>query len=129
MENFQNHQISQRVLPDKWGQEFANSWLMAWNSKDVDQIVEFYSSEFVMVSPTVRQMTDDEEGVLINKEEMRGLCSKIFKDVPELQFSLAAVAVGVESLTIHYTNHQCDMVAEVMRFNDNWKITKSHTYY
>lgn len=118
-----------KALTDKWGQEFASNWLLAWNSRNVDEILNYYAEDFVMVSPVVREMTGSSEGVRLDKQGLRDMCTQIFEQIPELQFTLAAVAVGIDSLTIHYTSSACEMVADVMKFDDCWKITKSHTYY
>ena len=129
MKNLQQNHQTQDALSDQWGQEFANSWLVAWNSHDVDQILDYYADDLVMLSPVVNEMTGSSEGVRLDKPGLRNMCARIFQEIPELQFSLSAVAVGINSLTIHYTSSECDMVADVMKFDDRWKITKSHTYY
>jgi ketosteroid isomerase-like protein len=129
MKNLQKNQHFSHVLSDRWGQEFAKSWLAAWNTRDVDKILDCYSDEFLMVSPVVRQMTGNQSGVLMDKTSLRDLCTKIFEQIPELQYSLVAVSVGINKLTIHYTSSECDMVADVMNFNDTWKIVSSSTYY
>lgn len=129
MKNLHQNQQFPKIITDKWGQEFAQNWLLAWNARDVEKILGFYSDEFLMMSPVVREMTGNQQGVLIDKEGLRDLCIKVFTQIPELQFSLAAVAVGIDSLTVHYTSSQCDMVADVMNFNNNWKIVRSSTFY
>jgi ketosteroid isomerase-like protein len=129
MENLKNNHFFSHVLTDRWGQEFAKDWLSAWNSRDVERILDCYSDEFVMMSPMVRQMTGSQKGVLMNKAELRALCTKIFSEIPELQYALVAVSVGLDKLTIHYTSSECDMVADVMNFNESWKIVSSNTFY
>ena len=81
-------------LPDKWGQEFANSWLDAWNSHDIERVLEHYSDEFVMASPTARQITGSCDGVLIGKTGLRDFCTTVFQEIPTLRFDLLAVGVG-----------------------------------
>lgn len=116
-------------MSDIWGQEFANNWLVAWNSKDIEKIIEFYSDEIVLVSPAVKNVTGYQDGVIIKKSEIKDMWLKVFQQIPELQYSLVAVAVGIDSLTIHYTSSLCDMVADVLKFDRDWKIIKSCTYY
>lgn len=129
MKNSYLNQQPNENLNDKWGQEFAKNWLVAWNSHDVEKILECYSDEILLVSPLVRKITGNQLGVQIDKNELRELCTKIFTEIPELKFSLAAVAVGIDSLTIHYTSSQCDMVADVLKFDENWKIVNLNTFY
>lgn len=116
-------------ISDRWGQEFANNWLTAWNLKDVDKIVEFYSDEVVLVSPTVKEVTGRHGGITVIKSELREMLSKVFQQIPELHYSLVAVAVGIDSLTIYFTSSLCDMVADVLKFDNGLRITKSYTYY
>ncbi|WP_310646318.1 nuclear transport factor 2 family protein [Limnohabitans sp.] len=125
------YEASPVYLPivDGWGQEFANDWLSAWNSKDLDKIVGFYADQVTMISPTVTELTGLQEGITLQKSDIKELYSKLFIQIPELHYSLVAVAVGIDTLTIHYTSCQCDMVADVIKFDDCWRVTKSHTYY
>jgi hypothetical protein len=116
-------------LSDKWGQNFAKSWLEAWNSHDVDRVLEHYADDFVMISPTIKEIAAKAEGILIGKSELRELCSKTFNEVPELKFELMAVAIGIKSLTIYYTSKEFQLVIEVMEFDEIWKISKSHSHY
>lgn len=116
-------------MSDIWGQEFANNWLAAWNSKDIEKIIEFYSDEIVLVSPIVKNLTGYQDGIIIKKSEIKDMWLKVFQQIPELQYSLVAVVVGIDSLTIHYTSSLCDMVADVLKFDRDWKIIKSCTYY
>jgi ketosteroid isomerase-like protein len=116
-------------ISDGWGQEFANDWLAAWNSKDLNKIIEFYADEVTMISPTVTELTGYQEGITVQKSDIKELYSKLFVQIPELHYSLVAVAVGIDTLTIHYTSCQCDMVADVLKFDGGWKVFKSCTYY
>jgi ketosteroid isomerase-like protein len=116
-------------ISDPWAEEFANNWLTAWNSKDVERISEYYSDEIFFASPAVEEMTGYQDGILLKKSEFKNMCSKIFQEIPELRYSLVAVAVGINSLTMHYKSSQFDLVADVVKFDSGWKITKSQTYY
>lgn len=129
MQNTQETRIECGPISDKWGQEFAVNWLTAWNSKDIEKISEYYSDEIILASPTVKDMIGYQEGILIKKTELREMWARVFQQIPELHYSLAAVAVGIDTLTIHYTSSFCDMVADVFKFDSGWKIIKSYTYY
>jgi len=124
---YQSYPLS--PLCDKWGQNFAKSWLEAWNSHDVERVLDHYADDFVMISPTTKEISTKTEGILIGKSELRDLCRKTFNEVPELKFQLLAVAIGVRSLTIYYTSKEYQMAIEVMEFDKIWKISKSHSHY
>jgi ketosteroid isomerase-like protein len=117
------------AISDSWAEEFAINWLTAWNSKDIERISEYYSDEIFFASPTVLKMTGYQDGILLKKSEFKKMCSEIFQVIPELSYSLVAVAVGIDSLTLHYKSSQFDLVADVVKFDSAWKIIKSHTYY
>jgi len=129
MKILEKNQYFSHVLTDQWGHEFAKQWLTAWNSRDIESILDCYSDEFLMVSPMVRQVTGNQTAVLLNKDELRALCTRIFDEIPELQYSLMGVSVGLNKLTIHYTSSECELVADVMNFSEAWKIVSATTFY
>jgi hypothetical protein len=121
--------ISLNPLNDKWGQQFAEEWLDAWNTHDIDRILESYAESFIMISPTVKEITGHNFGFLCGKDELKNLYFKIFEDIPDLKLNLMAIAVGIKSLTIYYSSSNYQLTVDVFEFDSKWKIYKSHAYY
>ena len=56
--------------------EFAQEWLMAWNSHDLNKIMEHYSEKIDFVSPIIQQMGINAEGKISNKSDLKDYFSK-----------------------------------------------------
>ena len=42
--------------------KFANHWVEAWNSRDLDEIMSHYDSNVVLVSPVAVKILNDSSG-------------------------------------------------------------------
>jgi hypothetical protein len=116
-------------LTDKWGLIFAQGWLNAWNSHDIDEVLDCYADNFIMVSPVVNGITGDGLGLFYAKKDFKVLCLKIFEEIPELKFELIATEIGVRSLSIYYTSQKFKLTIDVFEIEARWKIFKSSITY
>lgn len=106
---------------------FAEEWIQAWNSHDLDRVLSHYADTFEMVSPVIVQITGESSGRLIGKPAVRAYWSKAFQLIPDLRFELIATLVGVDSVTVHYKGHR-GLAAEVFTFA-NGKVVKAAAHY
>ncbi|MBL1277597.1 MAG: nuclear transport factor 2 family protein [Ectothiorhodospiraceae bacterium] len=109
-------------------QEFANEWVEAWNSHDIDKILAHYADDFEMTSPIINVIENEPKGKLIGKTAVRRYWEKALALNPDLHFDIIAVFSGVESVVIHYQGHR-GLSAEVFHFGDDGKVIKSYAHY
>jgi hypothetical protein len=88
------------MLDRTWAEEFAHEWIAAWNSHDLDRVLAHYSDDFQMTSPLIAQWLGVADGKLQGKEAIRRYWAQGLEKVPQLQFKLLDVVVGVNSLGI-----------------------------
>lgn len=82
--------------------QFAHEWIEAWNSHDLDRILEHYSEDFTMASPRIAAVAQEPSGILNGKPAVASYWAKALQLAPELRFRLLATFVGADSVAIHY---------------------------
>ena len=117
------------MIEETWAKEFANEWIGAWNSHDLERILSHYTDDFEMSSPLIIQLMNEPSGTLKGKENIRRYWQKGLERNPQLHFELSDVLIGANSLTILYRNHKGIQVAEVLVFNDEGKAFSASAHY
>lgn len=107
---------------------FAADWIDAWNSHDLERILGHYSDDFEMCSPLIVERMGIEAGMLKGKGAVRDYW-KIGLDVGNLRFELKDVLIGAAGLTLFYTNHRGQAVAETLIFGAGGKIESGNAHY
>jgi hypothetical protein len=98
--------------------EFAQQWLTAWNSHDVEAVLAHFSEDVVFRSPAAVQLLADSDGVIRGKAELRRYWTEALAKIPDLRFELLGVYGGVDAIVIHYRNQKGGLVNEVLLFTD-----------
>lgn len=108
--------------------EFANHWIEAWNSHDLDAILSHYTDDFEMSSPVIIGTMNEPSGKLKGKKIIRNYWSKALAKYPDLHFEKLHVLAGVDSVTIIY-NGVRGLSAEVFHFNSQGKVYAAYAHY
>jgi ketosteroid isomerase-like protein len=116
------------MIDSQLANEFANHWVEAWNSHDLDAILSHYTDDFEMSSPVIVGTMNEPSGKLKGKEIIRAYWSKALAKYPDLYFEKLHVLVGVGSVTIIY-NGVCGLSAEVFHFNNQAKVSAAYAHY
>ncbi|HEY1824906.1 MAG TPA: nuclear transport factor 2 family protein [Acidimicrobiales bacterium] len=98
-------------------QEFARHWITAWNAHDLDAVLAHFSSDAVFTSSVAARIVPESRGVLVGKEEIRAYWREGLRLLPDLHFELDGVYVGVDAITINYSNERGQRVCEVLIWN------------
>ena len=106
----------------KFAAEFANKWIEAFNSHDIEVIFDLYDDDFIMESPYIQERMNIESGILKGKKELRSYWENSLALTPPLKFKLIGVFVGASSVTIHYESIGRKMVCETFKFNKQGKV-------
>ncbi|RYU93891.1 nuclear transport factor 2 family protein [Emticicia agri] len=110
-------------------QKFAEEWVAAWNSHDMDRIMSHYSNDLTITTPMIKTIMGIEEGALSNLEAIRNYWETALKKVPDLHFELFDAVAGVNSVAIYYKSIMEKRVIEVMFLDDNGKVNKMYAHY
>ena len=104
--------------------DFADHWIAAWNSHDLDAILSHYATSVTLTSPVVAALLKDPSGAVTGKEALRSYFQRGLEAFPNLQFTLHDVMWGLGSIVLYYTNHKGTKTAEYMEFDANGKVIR-----
>jgi ketosteroid isomerase-like protein len=110
-------------------QAFAQKWIDSWNSHDLDQVLEHYSSDIVVTTPMIRLATGGNVDSLQGKEAVRSYWKLALEKIPDLHFELIDVASGVSSIALYYRSIMRKMAIEVMFFDADEKVNRMYALY
>lgn len=99
--------------------DFAQRWINAFNSGNLEQVFLLYNDDFTMRSPYIVERCGIETGVLFGKKEVRPYWMAALGQTPTLHFKLLGVYRGVDSLVVHYASRGRKVVCETFRFDEN----------
>ncbi len=108
-------------------EQFANDWVSAWNSHDIDKIIGHYDKDIVLTSPIASKLLGGPKVTGI--EAVRGYFLKGLDAYPNLHFEILDVLCGEESIILYYKNQNGIMAGEFMRLNDEYKIVEMYAHY
>jgi hypothetical protein len=124
MENFS------RPLQGPITRQFAQDWVDAWNSHDIDRILAHYDEEVVLISPVALTLLNNGTGVVQGKPALRNYFLRGLQAYPNLRFDLIDALWGVETIVVYYSNNVRDgKSAEVMQLTPTGKIARIWAHY
>ncbi|MFO1519661.1 MAG: nuclear transport factor 2 family protein [bacterium] len=109
--------------------DFAQEWIAAWNSHDLNRILSHYSEKVEFHSPFVVKITGDPSGTLKGKEALKAYFTKGLSAYPQLHFELLGAFTGVGSVVLHYKSVQNLTATEMMVFDENGKVAQVRAHY
>lgn len=107
---------------------FAQSWLDAWNSHDIDGVLAHFADDAVFSSPVARQLLDGSDGVLRGKSAIQSYWEEGLRRIPDLRFELVDVYAGLDILVLNYRNQRGALVNEVLIFDGDLVVEGYGTY-
>lgn len=117
------------MLTEETAKEFATQWLNAWNSHNIDSILEHYENEIEFYSPLISLLGFNNEGVIRNKTDLKEYFKIGLNTYPDLHFQFHNCFTGINSLVIYYTSVKGRMAAEWFELAANNKVVKVHCNY
>ena len=66
------------MIEETWAKEFADEWIAAWNSHDLERVLSHYTDDFEMSSPLIIELMNEPSGTLKGKENIRRYWQKRF---------------------------------------------------
>jgi len=112
------------MLSETDAQQFAQSWIQAWNSHDLDAVMSHYAPEVVLTSPTAAKLLNDPSGTITGKEAVRSYFERGLKAYPDLTFELLDVMWGISSVVLYYLNQKGTKTGEFMELDAQQKVVR-----
>jgi hypothetical protein len=112
------------VLTEAEVRKFADDWIRAWNSHDLEAIMSHYAPEVVLTSPTAAKLLGDSSGTIKGKQPVRSYFERGLQAFPNLTFELLDVMWGISSVVLYYLNQKGTKTAEFMELDANQKVSR-----
>ena len=116
------------MMESGFAEHFAKEWIAAWNSHDLDRILDHYEDDFEMSSPIIPMLAGEPSGKLRGKPAVGAYWTKALNKLPNLHFELVTVLAGVDSVTVCYKGHR-GLSAEVLHFGPGGKVRAAFAHY
>lgn len=105
-------------------EKFAQDWIIAWNSHDLDSIISHYAVNVVLTSPVVTKVIGEASGTVKGKAALREYFQKGLELFPSLQFTLIEVMQGLSSVVLYYENQRGTRTGEFMEIDADGKVVR-----
>jgi predicted ester cyclase len=103
---------------------FANHWIAAWNSHDLELILLHYEDSVELTSPVAAQLLGKSDGRVAGKMNLRAYFQRGLEAYPELHFELDSVFWGINSVVLCYANQKGTRSAEFMELTSTGKVAR-----
>ncbi len=108
---------------------FAEHWVAAWNSHNIDHVLSHYTEDFEMTTPMIRRVLGIQSGTLKGKKAVGDYWLAALKKIPDLNFSIIQVTCGIDSVSIYYNAVMGKKAIETFFFNEQGKVYKALATY
>ena len=109
--------------------DYVKRWVAAFESKDLDRVLAFYTDDVIFHSPLIARLSHDPSGTVGGKAALRAYVKKGFEVFDHIKFTLLDVLRGVDSIAIHYQGITGTHVAEVLFFDQDGMVRESYVHY
>jgi len=112
------------MLTEAEARQFADDWISAWNSHDLEAIVSHYAPEVVLTSPAAAKLLHEPSGMVVGKDALRRYFGRGLEAYPNVTFELVDVLWGISSILLYFKNQRGTMTGEFMELNADRKVTR-----
>jgi ketosteroid isomerase-like protein len=109
--------------------DYVKRWVAAFESKDLDRVLAFYTNDVIFHSPLVARLSHDPSGTVQGKAALRAYVKKGFEVFDHIKFTVLDVLRGVDSIAIHYMGITGTHVVEVLFFDKDGVVRESYVHY
>jgi ketosteroid isomerase-like protein len=109
--------------------DYVKRWVDAFESKDLDRVLAFYTNDVIFHSPLVARLSHDPSGTVQGKAALRAYVKKGFEVFDHIKFTVLDVLRGVDSIAIHYKGITGTHVVEVLFFDKDGAVRESYVHY
>ncbi len=105
-------------------QAFAEAWIAAWSSHDLDRILAHYAENVTLTSPAAAKLLNDPSGTVTGLPALRAYFQRGLEAFPNLHFDLIDVFTGLSTLVLVFKNQRGTRTAEFMELDAQGKIIR-----
>jgi ketosteroid isomerase-like protein len=109
--------------------DYVTRWVAAFESKDLDRVLAFYTNDVIFHSPLIARLSHDPSGTVQGKAALRAYVKKGFEVFDHIKFTVLDVLRGVDSIAIHYKGITGTHVVEVLFFDKDGLVRESYVHY
>ena len=113
-------------------QQIAIKWFDAFNTKNLEKLLELYDDEAQHFSPKLKIAQPETNGFISGKDAMRAWWQDAFEKIPSLQYKLKTLTANGDRVFMEYirtVDNEADVaVAEVLDIRED-KIVASRVYH
>ena len=113
-----------KLLDEERAYAIAHATIEAWNSRDLERILEHYADDVVLTSPVAVKRMGDPSGTVRGKAMLRTYFGRALEAHPELHFDLEDVMWGLSSVVLYYRNQRGSKTGEYMEIDEAGKISR-----
>ena len=123
------------VLSESEADAYVARWMEAWNSHDLERILEHYADDVEYASPFIDQMAEPggpgADGRLVGKGDVRAYFAAALDRYPDLHFDPPVhVAVGAGSVSFVYTSVKNLTAVETLVFAPGSRtVARAYCHY
>lgn len=110
-------------------EEYAHSWIEAWNDRDVDRLADHYAEAVVFRSPFVPRLNEGDECMIRGRDNLRSYFEKGMGAYPHTRIQLHRVGVGVDSVALNYIGLDGMLANEVHVLDGEGKAVDVRIHY
>ena len=108
---------------------FAEDWIDAFNSHDLNRILSHYAEDIELSSPRARQITGDPSGKVRGKSALRAYFGQALERLPDLRFTLDKVYPGADSVVLRIRASDGREGAELMVFGADGLVREVRAHW
>jgi len=107
----------------------AEQWIEAWNSRDLDRIMEHYAADIEFEANTVVQRWQKPDGILRGVAELRDHFRRGLSLAPDLHFEIEDVFFAPSGYAVLYRRENGNRVLDVVELNAEGKAHRVKAFY
>jgi SnoaL-like protein len=108
---------------------FADRWVSAWNSHDLEAILSHYSDDVELTSPLVTSILSEGQSLVSGKANLRDYFRRGLEAYPDLRFTLRAAYPGARSVVVLYGSIRGLRAAELMELDAEGRVARVVAHY
>lgn len=105
-------------------QQFAHTWIAAWNAHDLERILDHYAANITLTSPAAAKLLNDPSGAVTGLPALRDYFQLGLEAFPNLHFELLEVFAGLSTVVLVFRNQRGTQTAEFMELDSAGKIAR-----
>jgi hypothetical protein len=117
------------MISEESAHRFTQEWIAAWNSHQIERILDHYAHSIEFTSPFVVKLIGNQDRYIMNKGDLREYFLRALKTYPQLKFQLINTYLSPDSLIIHYQSANQRLAAEYFQFDSDGKIIRVKAHY